>query len=129
MTSEAPPLQDFVCTEDYLWAICTIWETANRTVEHESVVEMRPYAKEILARVAARLVQKLDRHLFGTRPHMETEQQAIAVLKGLALELQHAGRELGMAAAELKAKGHGMAANRAHIAHKRALAEAGAYLE
>lgn len=59
---------------------------------------------------------------------MATEGQALATVKGIAHELQTAGKALEAAAEELKAKGCGMGANKAWAAKKRAYEVAGGYL-
>lgn len=119
-TTEAPPLPDLVSTQDY----CTAFSHLDWCMGMSP-----PYAKSILQRIVTRLEQKLDRHFFGHQPHLTTEQQALALLKTQAQELKRAGEELHQAAEAMKLKGGlMMPCNRAHIASKRALAEAAAYL-
>jgi hypothetical protein len=85
-----------------------------------------PFGEAVLVRIATRLHENLDRHLFGHTPKFEGEQQAMALLKGIGLELQRAADALLEAAETLKAKGHGHQANRVHLAYLRARDQAGA---
>jgi hypothetical protein len=118
--TDAPPLPDLVDTEDYAAAFGLIASIA---------LDAHPFGHAILKRIVTRLEQKLDRHFFGAQPHLATEQQALAILRTQAQELKRAGEELHQAAEAMKFKGGMMMpCNRAHIASKRALAEAAAYL-
>ena len=49
-----------------------------------------------------------------------TEKAALAMIRGVADELRHAGLELAIAARVLKDHGHGVPATRAHQAAQRA---------
>jgi hypothetical protein len=79
------------------------------------------------AYLCARAADHLDRRLLDyLTPRLipRTEQQAQAVLKGIALELATAGRALHAAAESLKVAGKATPASRARQAGNRALAVA-----
>lgn len=80
--------------------------------------------KAILARVATRLHAQLDAYLFGASIRLQTEQQAIAYVRGMALELKRASGTLLKAAETLKAAGKVNAANQTYLAHKALQAKA-----
>jgi hypothetical protein len=66
----------------------------------------------------------------SAQAHADAEGTALALTKSLAQELHTAGLELHTMAEACRAKGHMVpAANRAYLAHKRAMAIAGPYLE
>lgn len=71
-------------------------------------------------RMRARLLERADKLLYtSTLP--KTEQQALALLKTIAGELQQAGRALDAAALELNKRAGGMHAGKAKQAAQRAL--------
>lgn len=78
---------------------------------------------------AARFVVRARQHLHDslqleTRPVLETEQQAQAFVKAVAVDLERAGQALHDAAARLKLKGDGLGANQARQAGTVALTQA-----
>lgn len=80
--------------------------------------------KAILARVADRLHAQLDAYLFGASVRLQTEQQAMAYVRGMALELKRGSDTLLKAAETLKAAGKVNAANQTYVAHKALQAKA-----
>lgn len=72
-------------------------------------------------RVVQHLVSKLEREQFpemARRPR--TEQQALAMIRGVATELRQAGKALALAAQQLNDAGKGRPASLAHQAAQRA---------
>lgn len=80
------------------------------------------------ARAVYHLEQKLDREL-RERPRLDTDQAALAMVKGVARELQVAGQALAGAAKRMKDKGDAVGASQTHQAAMRALEAAHALLE
>lgn len=85
------------------------------------------YALAKVDSAAAYLLKDL-RAYFHDRPQVTSEQHAMALLKGLAMELQMAAQALELAARQLKNSGHGVRASRAHEAAVRAMSAADGYL-
>lgn len=71
----------------------------------------------------AHIKARIDLHLTG-QPRPEGEQQALAIIKGLALELKDASLALKTCAERMKAKGDLHGANVAYTAHKAHLTKA-----
>lgn len=65
---------------------------------------------------AAHLAERLDTELRGGSKRWQGEDQAIALVKAAARELEAAARALLQAAEQLRAHGHGYPANRAYHA-------------
>lgn len=80
--------------------------------------------KAILSRVTTRLHAQLDAYLFGASVRLQTEQQAMAYVRGMALELKRGSESLLKAAELLKAAGKLNAANETYKAHKALQAKA-----
>jgi len=81
------------------------------------------------ARRGTRPIQPADQryenaYLFGASIRLQTEQQAIAYVRGMALELKRASGTLLKAAETLKAAGKVNAANQTYLAHKALQAKA-----
>lgn len=119
---------DYVNMRDYTTALATVQLlTTNEDPPHA-------FGLQVLSRVTARLNEKLDVHLFGSGHHpdgrpLPTARISAQRLNLLARELQTAGRELLIAADELKAKGALLlVVDRARQRGRNALAEAAVHL-
>jgi hypothetical protein len=75
----------------------------------------------VRARVVHHLVSKVERERFPEMARTpRTEQQALAMIRGVATELRQAGKALALAALQLNDAGKGRPANLAHQAAQRA---------
>jgi hypothetical protein len=86
-----------------------------------------PYGRMLLQRASEHLLQQLEKEI-GRAPRPSSEQQAYAMLKGLATDLQIAGQALVRAAEIIKASGRGVHANDAYVAGQKALQTAEEWL-
>jgi hypothetical protein len=75
-----------------------------------------PYGKGVLARAAEYQASRLDGY-FRETPRIDTEKQALALVKGIAQELDKAAGALKIAAESLKGAGKVLPANQAYVAH------------
>lgn len=90
----------------------------------ESFVLAGDPGRAILVRVSTRLRAQLDAYLFGACLRLQTEQQAMAYVRTMALELKRGSDALLVAAETLKSVGRGYQANLAYQAHKALAAKA-----
>ena len=84
---------------------------------------LRP-GKDILARVSARLHDQLQLYLFGSGVRLQTEQQAMAYVRSIGVDLTRGSEALLQAAEHLKAAGRLHPANETYRAHKALQAKA-----
>jgi hypothetical protein len=86
------------------------------------ILPAQTYAAGWLDHARGHLEDRLDREFRGSQPpRVTTEAAAMAILKGVAQELRTSGRALLQAAEELKNRAAVMPAQRAFVAHQRAM--------
>jgi hypothetical protein len=113
---------DLVSVQDYEAAVVILVEIADGQA-WEVVDDVQRLAgapgvvgKRWLMAAAEHLAQKLDRS-FRETPRIHTDQQALAMVKGIAQELDKAASALKVAAESLKGAGKVLPGNQAYIAH------------
>lgn len=109
---------------------CAIEWIEAHTAQHRPVssnlpVEVVEYGRQWLIRARAHLIKSFERELTGRRERITTELAAMAILRGVAAELDAAGNALDTAAEALRDTGHGKAASLTKQAATRAHTKAG----
>lgn len=120
------PMRAVVWVADYLVALDELTVATREDALREACAHPGPMSDlgaEILARARYHLTNRLRAHLQGAQD-FKNEQAALAYVKGMAVDLQQAGRALEWSAERMKAKGDAHGANTAWQARKVALAKA-----